>query len=106
MRLPLVIFESGDLQVYASARAVERELEAIDVRRGAYVGWDADGRPLDLTADADGGVRVDLSEQIPQREQLMRTLRETLERVGHPAPAGASQAALLSAAASSLGMNR
>lgn len=49
MKLPIIVNERGDVSIYRSAEQVERALEAVDVRNGEYVAYDAEGKPLILS---------------------------------------------------------
>ena len=45
---PVVILESQSVYVFASVAEAERSLEPIDVNEGCYIGYDAEGRLLDI----------------------------------------------------------
>lgn len=43
MRLPVIVYENGDVCLFASQEAAERALEPIDVKNGEYQIFDAGG---------------------------------------------------------------
>jgi hypothetical protein len=92
---PLLVWESGDLGSYGGTEAVERALEATDVKSGIYRAFDAAGRLLRLEVREDrekvlhffsvtrDRVVVSLAEEEPsQREELREILVGYLESVG------------------------
>lgn len=99
MRPPIIVDARGDLLVFSSIGAAERELAPSDIRDGHYpVAYDADGRKLRIDVRLHQrkilGVFTEVKEQvvvvplehIPTHEQ---TLRELLLRFIRPRP-GAS----------------
>jgi hypothetical protein len=48
LRLPIIICESQDVDVFETVESAELKLEPIDVLNGEYVGYDAEGRLLSL----------------------------------------------------------
>jgi len=66
--LPIFLWESGDLHVFATVGEAEGALEPVDVRDGLYTGFDAAGRLLSL------GVGV-------HRERYLGLFRVQRERV-------------------------
>src|SRR6266849_1540478 len=54
-KFPIFIVDAGggDLSPYGSVADAELDLEAVDVRNGCYVGYDAEGRLLKLEAAAE-----------------------------------------------------
>ncbi len=83
---PFFIFDRlGGLSSYSSVEQVEVDLEAIDVRDGEYIGFDRDGRVLDLIVVPKRlrgvwiefvGVREGLSvDQSGLRRRLVKSLR-------------------------------
>ena len=94
MRPPIIVDARGDLLVFSSIRAAERELAPADVREGHYpVAYDADGRRLRIEVRSHEykvmglfprvkeEVLVIPVEHIPTHEQ---TLREFLLRFIRP----------------------
>lgn len=83
-KTPLVVNANGDLTFFASAAAAEQYLEAIDVRNGEYVAYDAEGRVLVLGVE---------EERVPVWFGLSHAVRERV-RVGGPAEAAPRPAEL------------
>lgn len=94
IRPPIIVDARGDLLVFHSVNAAERELSPSDIREGHYpVAYDADGRKLrievkvrerkilGLFPDVKEWVEVAAVEHIPTHEQ---TLREFLLRFIRP----------------------
>ena len=48
MRLPLIICEQGDLDLFESIESACNYLEPIDIRNDEYIGYDASGQLLKL----------------------------------------------------------
>lgn len=67
-RVPLLVWESGDLLTFQSVAEAESSLEPIDVRSGIYRGFDGEGRLLTL------GVTV-------RRERFLGIVSVSRERV-------------------------
>jgi hypothetical protein len=90
--LPIIVVEGADVAFYASVDAAERDLEAIDVKRGEYRVYDAEGRVLDLEVQSSGksglasllvpnveSVCVRVLDDLPSRpDELRRSLIEFL----------------------------
>ena len=92
---PIVIDENGNLLMFGSRAAAEGYLEPIDVANKEYVGYDADGRLLNLSVVRDHGgsllgrvsgsteaVKLSLAESAPThatelRDKLLRSLKDT-----------------------------
>ena len=79
---PIVIEESGDIEVYPTVETARRAIEAIDVLDGIYKAFDSDGRSLLLVAY--GNL---VSIEVPENPQpdpagLERRLREYIVAVG------------------------
>jgi hypothetical protein len=100
IRPPIIIDARGDLLVFHSLAAVQRELTPADVRDGHYsAAYDAEGRGLrievktqerkilGLFPEVKEWVEVTPTEHIPTHEQ---TLREFLLRFIHPNPSASS----------------
>jgi hypothetical protein len=49
VRLPLIVDEHGDLELFRDVASMERYLEAIDVQNHEYVVYDSEGRLVELT---------------------------------------------------------
>jgi hypothetical protein len=86
---PIIIDANGDLLVFASLGAAERELTPEDVRTGAYrAAYDRAGRQLRLEIrvrerrilgvfrDVQERVQIVPVEHIPTQEEALRTLLE------------------------------
>ena len=48
---PLVLFEGGDLTMYANYADLNGYVEAVDVDNGEYEAFDSAGRPIDLSTE-------------------------------------------------------
>ncbi len=48
MKLPIIVDEHGDINVYKTAEELEQALEAIDVKNDEYIAYDANGCLLKL----------------------------------------------------------
>lgn len=97
IRPPIIVDARGDLLVFSSVGAAERELSPADIREGHYpIAFDADGRKLrievrvrerkilGLFPEVKEWVEVVAVEHIPTHEQ---TLRELLLRFIRPSGA-------------------
>lgn len=97
LKPPIVIDAKGDLLVFASQAAAERELTPVDVRAGAYpIAYDIEGRLLRIVVqvrerrilgvfrDVQETVRIVAYEHIPTHDQA---LKELLARFIAPVPA-------------------
>jgi len=83
---PIIVVDRGgiDLAIYDSVNAVERHLEAIDVRNDEYIAYDADGNRLRLEAKAN---RVFLRcDEVgsSHASELANSLRAFLRSTGTP----------------------
>ncbi len=79
---PIVLDDSGDIQVFPSVEAACREIEAIDVKEGVYEAFDTRGRRLYLSVDGDR-VTADLASPIVDDSvELLNRLRRFISRVG------------------------
>lgn len=45
---PILVSDSGDIQVFADESELANELEAVDVKENAYAAYDSEGRRLTL----------------------------------------------------------
>ncbi len=83
MKPPFIIVENGDVEMFSCHEAALKDLEAIDVRNGEYIGFDADGYRLSITADEYDNVQI--SRTLPPDscpKELEVILREYAIRVG------------------------
>lgn len=48
---PIFVIEGRDISIYTAAENALNDLEAIDIKNGAYVVYDSEGRLLQLGAD-------------------------------------------------------
>jgi hypothetical protein len=105
IRTPIVIVENGDLSIFASVEDVDAELEAVDVRAGRYVAYDATGRRLALTvAERRRVVVAEDPEAGPSDpDVLAAALRRYLEACGRSVPPDASLAELVRVAVDVVG---
>lgn len=53
MKLPIVIVEGRDVGIFRTVGDAERKLEAIDVKKQIFKGYDAEGRRLHLSTYED-----------------------------------------------------
>ncbi len=96
MKLPLIFDENGDVSFYSSVIEAETSLEAVDVINNEYVGYDSEGRLLNLTVNSEcrslvfgliktkiDSVSISLAEQEPVHADMLRsTLIDFLLRLG------------------------
>jgi hypothetical protein len=102
--LPIIVLENGDLNLFASAEDVDAELEAVDVRDGLLVAYDATGRRLRLEVEGRLGVRVTEDPAgLRDPQPLERALRHYLQASGVHASAEASLADLVQVAVDKVG---
>ena len=85
MKFPIVIDENGDLSFFTSKELAQRWLEPVDVEAGEYVGYDAEGRLLSITAVDEYSVRIDLLDAAPTHAPV---LKEKLQAFAQKFPAG------------------
>jgi hypothetical protein len=76
MKLPIIIDESGDILVFDSLESAERHLEPIDILNGEFVGYDAEGRLLNIVPN--GFIaKISLAELEPTHaDNLEKVLRD------------------------------
>lgn len=76
MKLPIIIDESGDISVFDSLESAERSLEPIDILNGEFVGYDAEGRLLNIVPN--GFIaKISLAELDPTHvDNLEKVLRD------------------------------
>lgn len=87
--LPLVVDDSGELSLFLSVAAASRDLEAVDVRDGAYEAFAADGRRIALEVD-DDAVRLRLDPAGGDGpDELARRLRAYVAQLGPDLRGGA-----------------
>ena len=92
---PIFVWETGDLTCFATVADAQISLEAIDVKDGAYIAFDAEGRRLRLSTQVErtGGflfpnspierVVIDCAEDTPSGQgALSDILRSFLQSVG------------------------
>ena len=107
MKLPLIIAEGIDLSFYDDVESAEGSMDGVDVEYGDYVGYDAQGRKLRITATGVqrfgitidiGQTHVALDEDEPNHSQELRALmREYLRFLGRPGPRYGSLEELIAA---------
>jgi hypothetical protein len=78
---PIVLDENGDIELYPSVEAAQREMEAIDVLAGVYDVFDSTGRRLSVGA-SEGLVQIwlDPNAQTDPAE-LVGRLRDYIARL-------------------------
>ncbi|MFN3569620.1 MAG: hypothetical protein ACK4VX_05060 [Polaromonas sp.] len=86
MKFPIVIDENGDLSFFTSKELAQKWLEPVDVEAGEYVGYDAEGRLLSITAVDEHSVRIGLQETAPTHALV---LKEKLLAFAQKIPAAA-----------------
>jgi hypothetical protein len=84
MSSPYFIVDGDDVCMFGSIAKAERVLEAVDVRDGAYVGYDAEGRQLQFKTlprrhvlafrSRQPEVCIALAEEQPSHNEELRTL--------------------------------
>ena len=88
---PVILSESGDVDVFDSVGDAERYLEPIDVQVGRFVAFDSEGRLLKLRPTIPR-VTIDSAEETPTHvKQLSDLLRRFLAHVGVTDPGLASE---------------
>ena len=92
LQTPFIVVDKGgaDLSIYDSTEAVEKHLEAIDVRHNEYVAYDANGRRLQLEAK---GKFVSLTagdDESSHAGELAGLLKHFLKSAGQLVPRGQS----------------
>ena len=83
---PVIISESGDVDVFESVEDAEKYLEPVDVRAGRFVAFDSEGRSL-LLYPTSPRISIALAEETPSHaEELSVLLKRFLGQVGvaHP----------------------
>lgn len=48
MKMPIVVYNWGDMLFFATVGDAERHLEAVDVQNGEYLAFDSDGHILEV----------------------------------------------------------
>jgi hypothetical protein len=98
MKPPIIIDENGSLDFFKSVDDAERYLEPIDVRNQEYIAYDSEGRRLELRVEEEvcagllglgrsttERVRITQLEEVPTHaEELKKTLRASLQKLGVP----------------------
>ena len=85
MKSPIIVDENGDISFYSSNEQAQSYLEPVDVKANEYVGYDADGVLLSITADDEYSVRIDLRENSPLHAEILRSKLESfLLLLGEP----------------------
>jgi hypothetical protein len=106
MRPPIVVQKRDGIEVYffEDAATASNHVEAIDVRDGVYVAFDADGLPLDLSAASDRSAVViaDSVGRAPEPETVQAMLRRHLAEMRKLRPDLFSTGTELDLAAASL----
>jgi hypothetical protein len=80
---PIFVFENGDVTCFDSEQELDAELEAIDVREGRYVAYDAHGRRLLL--EVSGRLHVSVqpaSGSVADTQELASRLRRFIRACG------------------------
>ncbi|MGH9943949.1 MAG: hypothetical protein ACRD9R_16515 [Pyrinomonadaceae bacterium] len=85
MKPPIIVYENGDVSIFASVEDVKIDLEPIDVENNIYVAYDSEGRLLSL-APTSPRITIQSAEQEPSHaDELHAILFEFLLYVGLPA---------------------
>jgi len=104
IELPIIVLENGDLDMFASTDDVDAELEAVDVREGRYVAYDATGRRLRLGTEGRWGVAVaEDAGDVRDPDVLAGALRSYLAACRLTAPTDATLGELLRLAVDKVG---
>ena len=82
IKVPIFFDESGDVLVFESIRYAERYIEPIDVANNEYVGYDSEGRLLQLAVTNKGQILIEDAESEPKHaDELRRILVRFLTRL-------------------------
>ncbi|QJB55829.1 hypothetical protein [Pseudodesulfovibrio sp. zrk46] len=76
---PIFVFEGHDLSVFLSEDNLSNYLEHYDVMDSLFVGYDFDGRQLELYFEEDKVVKCRLVNEVDQSVVLQGKLAEALE---------------------------
>jgi hypothetical protein len=80
-----VIADDLDLSFFATKEAAESYMEAIDVSNGVYVGYDSEGRILNIRPKGQNS-EIEVAEESPSHtEELCTLLSRWLDAIGKPA---------------------
>jgi hypothetical protein len=83
VKLPIIIDNFGDVLVFESVKGAERYIESVDVINQEYVGYDSEGRLLQLTVVDRNQVSIQSAESEPTHaNELRETLTQFLSYVG------------------------
>lgn len=83
VKTPIFLDNFGDVLVFDSIRSAERYIEPIDVANNEYVGYDGEGRLLQLAVIKKRQVSIESAESEPKHsDELRRTLVRFLLRLG------------------------
>jgi hypothetical protein len=80
---PIFILEKGNMMVYPSIKAAQSDLEAIDVKNGEYVAYDANGHLLSLEA-INNSVFISLVNHTKHTDELKSGIKTFLQNLGDP----------------------
>jgi hypothetical protein len=79
---PIVTDDAGDIAVYLTVADACADIEAVDVRGGAYEVFDSRGHRLRIAADGEAvSIRMDPGAQ-SEADELIRRLRRFIDRIG------------------------
>ena len=79
MKVPIIIDNCGDVLVFSSVAAASSYMEAVDVLNAEYVGYDCDGRLLDISVAEQSRVTISIAEDEPSHcDALRKTLVDFL----------------------------
>ena len=80
IRLPIIVFDNGDLSVFDSLESAEGAIEGIDAVEAGLIAMDSIGRRLTLSAKSRfGPARVDVSGHDTDLPALRKLLFQFLE---------------------------
>ncbi len=79
---PIIVDESGDVDVFESVQYAESYLEAIDVEKRRFVAYDKEGRLLELLPTSTRITIRSAEEQPNHADDLKNLLLKFLSRVG------------------------
>jgi len=65
MKMPIIINENGDVNIYWSLADAETQIEAIDIKNAEYIAYDGLGRLLSLEVITPQVIRIKLDEYEP-----------------------------------------
>lgn len=98
---PIILYNWGDVEVFASVEQLEDYLEPVDVKNGEYLAFDSEARILEVLVESGDRVVVrPATGESRFQAQLAHMLKWFLERSKKVPPAGGTLPELVQAVAS------